>query len=155
MTDERARLTAEIRYAERLCLRTARFYRHVQVAGVFVTVLAGSAALSKVSGWLSADLTAAAAVVLAGFGAALLAVRPGDKAGQNESDAKRYAQLRTASAGMDDIEMARALDKARESDVPEIELLRDVAWNDVVREMGRADVVVRLSVLQRVAAWLA
>ncbi len=70
----------------------------------------------------------------------LVAIRPKDKALANEADARKYAELRTLADGMKDADLERALAKARESDVAEIEPLRDVAWNDVVVEIGRPEV---------------
>ena len=52
-------------------------------------------------------------------------------------------------------QLAAALAKAGETDTPEIEALRDVAYNDVVREIGRDDHVVPLSATQRLFAALA
>jgi len=53
------------------------------------------------------------------------------------------------------VRLESALAKARESDVAEIEPLRDVAWNDVVVEIGRPEVRVALRPTQRLLAALA
>jgi hypothetical protein len=155
MSFDRTQALGEIRYAERLCQRTARIYRRAQTAGVFVSALAGTAAIAAAAQWLPAPLAAAGALLMAVSGSALLVIRPGDKALQNEADVRRYAQLRAASVDLSDAELERALWKARELDAPEIEALRDVAWNDVARELGRPELATPLSLSQRAMAALA
>ena len=95
------------------------------------------------------------AVLLAVVGAANLAIRPADKASQNEADVKRYSALRARSVGMTFVELSKALEEARMSDAPEVEPLRDVAWNDVVAELGYPEMREPLSLQQRVLAALA
>jgi hypothetical protein len=56
---------------------------------------------------------------------------------------------------MSDQELVEALEETRQGDAPEIEPLRDVAYNDVARELGRPDAVVALTPLQRALAALA
>jgi hypothetical protein len=94
-------------------------------------------------------------MLLAIFGAIAVAVRPADKAAQNELDVKRYAALRAKSSGMEDDLLRQSIDEARNSDAAEIEALRDVAYNDVVQEVGRPDYSVPLSLQQRLIAALA
>ena len=85
----------------------------------------------------------------------MVAIRPADKAAANEADVRRFARLRSESATMDVATLAIALSKARESNAPEVEALREVAYNDVARELGRDDVEVHLSWHQRVIAAIA
>ena len=148
-------LLNEIRYAERLCERTARLYRHAQATTVFMTVLGGSGVISAVGGQVPGWVAMAGGVCFAVFGALNLAIRPADKAAANEVDAKRYARLRTASHSMDATALADALSKARETDTQEVEALRDVAYNDVVTEYGAAQAAVPLRLGQRVLGALA
>lgn len=156
MDEDREVAFSEIRYAERLCLRTARLYRRLQAIGTFLTVVSGSAVLTAFAQGVPMFVRVAGAVGFAVFGAALIAVRPADKAASNEADAKRYAQLRTAADGLESAAAVRAaLDKARESDAAEVEGLRDVALNDVLQEIGRPDEVKSLSPKQRLLAALA
>lgn len=148
-------LLNEIRYAERLCQRTARLYRHLQSTTVFLSVLGGSGVVAAASGGLPAWVPVAGGVVLAVFGALNLAMRPADKAAANENDARRYAQLRTAGATMTFEDLQAALSKARESDTAEVEALRDVAYNDLVMEMGRGDASIPLRTHQKLLSALA
>ena len=155
MNEDIAVLLNEVRYAERLCQRTARLYRRVQAIGVFFTVVGGSAALTALSAKFPPEVSVAGALAFAIFGAALLTIRPADKASANEADAKRYAKLRADANGMTEAALRSALDKARESDTAEVEPLRDVAFNDVVNEIGQASQSVRLTMTQRILSSLA
>lgn len=152
---EREVLLNEARYAERLCQRTARLYRHLQAAGTFLTVVGGSAALSALSSRVPPEVSLWGAAVFTLFGGAMLAIRPADKAANNEADARRYAKLRAEAHDMGAGELARALDNARTSDTPEVELLRDVAYNDLAVEVGQPSYVVPLSLRQRLLAAIA
>lgn len=159
MTDaanlDRDNLIGQIRYAERLCQRTARLYRRLQTCGTAGTVLAGSAAVSGATLHAPAAAPLVGAVLFAAFGAMLLAVRPAEKAIANETDANRYATLRADAHAMTTHELALALDKARQSDAQEVEPLRDVAYNDVVFERGSGHAAVPLRWTQRLLAALA
>ena len=73
----------------------------------------------------------------------------------NELDVRKYSTLETQAVGMDVDELRAAISKARETDVAEIELLRDVAYNDVVMESGRPDMKAELNLPQRFIAALA
>lgn len=121
----------QIRYAERLCQRTARLYRRLQTVSTWLTVIGGSTVLTAFGSTLPHAVSFAGAAVFAVFGAVIVAVRPTEKAAANEADARKYAELRTRGVDMPDEDLERALLKARESDAPGIEPLRDVAWNDV------------------------
>lgn len=147
---DKTTLLNEIRYAERLCQRTARLYRHLQSSMVFMTVLGGSGVMSALSSSVPSWVPLSGACLLGAFGALNLAVRPADKVAANEADAKRYSQLRTAAIGMDASTLLGALNKARETDTTEIESLRDVAYNDVAIEIGRPDAVVDLKFHQNI-----
>lgn len=151
----RHELHYQIRYAIRLTQRTARLYRRVQTIGTFLAIVGGSATLSLLAegfpSWVG--LSGAALMTLAG--GALVAVRPADKAAQNEADARRYLALATKAHGMTDSALAAAIDEAHQSDCQEVEPLRDVAYNDIVREYGRDDAAVPLSFSQRILSAIA
>lgn len=155
MSDERAITLNEIRYAERLCQRTARLYRHLQSFGTWLTVVGGSGTLSALVTDAPPWIPVAGAILFAATGAALLAIRPADKAAINEAESRRYATLRARGVSLDAAALRAALEDARQSDAAEIESLRDVAWNDVVQEVGQGDKQVPLSVQQRLLAAIA
>lgn len=147
-------LVAEIRFAERLCLRTARLYRRLHSFGIWVTTFGSTAVLAALVPSMPHAISVAGAVAAAAMFAANIAIRPHDKALANEADAKKYAQLRTRALSLDADALASALQQARESDVAEVEPLRDVAYNDVVIELGLTNTV-PLSGYQRIISRLA
>ena len=138
-------LIGEIRYAIRLTQRTARFYRHIQTIGTFLTVVGGSAALAAFAGNLLPWVLIAGASIFAVFGAASIAIRPADKAAMNESDVKRYQSLLIKAQTMEVAQLRTAIEEARLGDAPEIETLRSVAYNDVMEEINRQDQSIPLS----------
>lgn len=152
---DKIELRSEIRYAIRLCERTARLYRNVQTASTCLTIIGGSAAFAAVSGAVPDWLSAAGAVIFAVFGAALVSIRPSDKAAQNEADMRKYQALLAKAQVMSEAELSQALEEARLGNAPEIEPLRDVAYNDVAIELGRPDAVVPLSPVQQFLSKLA
>lgn len=151
----RTELMSESRYAIRLTQRTARLYRRIQTSGVFLSILGGSAALVTVTGGVPLWLTACGGVLLAVSGAALVAIRPADKAALNEADTRRYTALIAKAHAMTDQEFAAAIDEAHQSDAQEVEPLRAVAYNDIALELNRPDVVIPLNTVQKLLATLA
>lgn len=154
MTTREQRI-GEIRYAIRLTQRTARLYRRVQTAGTFLSVIGGSAALSLLAQGVPGWVGIAGSALLATAGAALVSIRPADKAAANEADTRRYVALMAKAHGMDDATLALAIDEAHQGDAQEIEPLRIVAFNDVAREFNRPDVIQPLTLEQRILAALA
>ena len=148
-------LIGEIRYAIRLTQRTARLYKRFQTGGTFLSIVGGSAAVTSLSDYVPIWITSIGLILLTFAGAMLIAVRPADKAAQNEYDAKRYQALMSRAVNMNADELAQALEDARNGDTPEIESLRDVAYNDVVLELGRQDAEIPLSPLQKIFKSLA
>jgi hypothetical protein len=151
----RSEILGQIRYAERLCQRTARLYRRVQTVSVIFAVLGGSATLTALGSRLPHSVAIVGALILAFSGAYSVAARPFERAVANEADVRKYATLRTRAAELSDADLERALLAAMESDAAEIEPLRDVAWNDVVREIGREDAAVPLRTAQCLLALVA
>ncbi|MFD2298379.1 hypothetical protein QRO11_12135 [Paracidovorax citrulli] len=148
-------LINEIRYAQRITQRTARLYRRVGTFLTFVGILGGSGMVASLSSKLPDGLVVAGGALLAVAGAAALAIRPLEKAIVNEQDLKKYTALESQAVAMDLSALKLALSKARETDVAEIELLRDVAYNDVVVESGRPDMRAPLNLPQKFIAALA
>ncbi len=151
----RHELIYKIRYAVRLTQRTARLYRRVQTAGTFFSILGGSATLSLLSQSFPDWVGLAGAALLSVSGASLIAIRPADKAAQNEADMRRYLSLASKAHQLDDVALAVAIEEAHQSDCQEVEPLRDVAYNDVVAEYGREDAQVKLSPIQTIIAVIA
>lgn len=152
---EREIITGEIRYAIRLCQRTARLYRRIQTFGVFLSIVGGSAVVVSSAMTVPHFITYAGSLLLAIAGAALVAVRPADKAANNEADVRRYQALMAKLPALEDDALSAALDEAHQGDAQEVEPLRNVAYNDVVTEIGRADKAVPLSFSERALKMIA
>lgn len=148
-------LTLEARYSERLFRRTARMWRHAQAVGTMCTIIGGSAVLASVTVALPAEVAYLGGLLLSLVMAGGVATRPADKAAAADLEAKRYAQLLAQAPGMDAAALYATLEKARESDAPEIESLRNPAQNDVMREVGWLDKVVPLTQRERLVSALA
>ena len=154
----RDQLLGEIRYAIRLCQRTARLYRRAQTTGIFLAIVGGSGTLAGLSGSLPGELKwlgPLGALLLTMAGAALIAIRPADKAAQNEADVRRYQAVMVKSGGLSDEALAQAVDEAHQGDAPEVEPLRNVAFNDVMLEINRADQMIPLSATEKLIRSLA
>ena len=148
-------LLSEIRYNERLCTRTARLYRKTSAAMTFFGILGGTAVLSALLQKFPPWVSLSGAAVFAAIGALSVSMKPVEKAIGAEADGKRYTQLKARARQMAPAELREALEKLQENDVPEIESLRMVAFNDTVTERGRPEQAVPLSFRQRFVAMLA
>jgi hypothetical protein len=154
MDDAKEDIQFNLRYAQRLCQRTARFYRRIQTALTFISLLAGSSSVAA----LAAQLPVPSAWLLgvfAVFGCINLAVRPADKIAANEADVRKYGALLAKVNVVDAETLQRMLDEARLSDATEIEPLRPVACNDVVLEIDEPEALLPLSPMQKLLGALA
>jgi len=155
MNKTKDQLKGEIRYAIRLCQRQARLYRRLQATGVFLSIVGGSATFSIYLTALPDWLSFAGAGLLACSGAMFIAARPGDKAALNESDVRRYQALMVKSNALNEAELEVAIEEARQSDTQEIELLRSIAYNDVMHEFNRDDQLIPLKCSEKIFEHLA
>lgn len=149
MDEQHAILVNEIRYAERLTQRTARLYRRAATACTFIAILGGGSFMASFTTAAPNWLKLLALGLFSIAGATALSVRPLEKALTNEADARKYATLRTQAVTMLTQDLRAALQKARETDAAEIELLRDVAYNDLLMEIGRQDLQAKLTPSQK------
>nr|WP_315402228.1 hypothetical protein [uncultured Duganella sp.] len=154
MDNTKEELQFNLRYAQRLSQRTARFYRRVQTTLTFISLLAGSSAVAALAAQLpvpSAWMLGAFAV----FGCLNLALRPADKIAANDADVRKYGALLAKVHAVDAATLAQMLDEARLSDTTEVEPLRPVAYNDVVLEVDEPAALIPLSPVQRLMGALA
>lgn len=154
MDNTKEDLQFNLRYAQRLCQRTARFYRRLQTTLTFISLLAGSSAVATLAAQMpvpSAWLLAAFAV----FGCANLALRPAERIAANEADVRKYGALLAKVSATDVATLQQLLDEARLSDTTEIEPLRPVAYNDVVLEIDEPEALIPLSPMQKLMGTLA
>lgn len=145
----------EIRYGQRMAERTARLYRRLQTFGTFSAVVAGSGTLSALIPHMPAAVPIVSGVLMTFIGAALVAIRPADKAAANEADARRYAGLLVKYQRLGLAELDEALREVQVACAPEIEALRNVVYNDVVTEVGQLTHRVELNRSERLIAALA
>lgn len=154
MTPDKEQLQVEIRYAQRFCQRSLRFYRRIQTFFTFVSMLAGSSAIAAVA----AQMPVAATWMLAAFsvfGILSFATKPAEKIAAFQADLRKYATLLTKSDLLEAEEIRHLLYEARESDTEEIETLRAVAFNDVMIEIDEPDALIPLSPMQKLMGVLA
>lgn len=149
MEQTKEQLRAEVRYAQRLCQRTARLYRRAQTTFTFLSIVAGSAALVSISAKLPEQFTLGSAIAFAVFAAVNIAIRPAERIAQNESDVKKYAALLAKSEDLEMPAIRKLIAEARQTDAPEVEPLRDIAFNDVMREINREDALIPLTRSQK------
>ena len=154
MDETKEELQFNLRYAQRLCQRTARFYRRLQTTLSFISLLAGSSSVATLTAQLpvpSAWLLGAFAI----FGCINLALRPADKIAANEADVRKYGALLAKVNSVDVAALQQMLDEARVSYTTEIEPLRPVAYNDVVLEVDEPEAMIPLSPMQKLMGALA
>lgn len=149
-------LIGEVRYAQRLCQRTARLYRRASTCFTFLSLVAASGAIATVSAKMPAPVTVSLAILFAALAAANFVMRPAEKIAANDTDVRKYAALLAKMAPITDLVIIQAMiAEARQSDVPEVEPLRDVAFNDVMLEINRPDQLIPLRLSQRLLGALA
>jgi hypothetical protein len=154
MDEDKEELYFNFRYAQRLCQRTARFYRRIQTLLTFMSLLAGSSAVAT----LAAQLPAQSAWLLATFavlGCMNVAIRPAERIAANQADVRKYGALLAKLKQMDAASLQQLLDEARLSDTTEVEHLRPVAYNDVVLEIDEPEALIPLTPMQKLIGALA
>jgi len=154
METTKEQLQVDLRYAQRLCERTARFYRRIQTSLTFLTLLAGSGAIAALSAQMPASSTWLG-IAFALCGCLNMAIRPAERIAANDADVRKYAALLAKAHTLDAIAIAALLSEARQSDSNEIEPLRAVAYNDVMLEINRPDALIELDHFQKLIGALA
>jgi ABC-type multidrug transport system fused ATPase/permease subunit len=155
MNQTREQFEGEIRYAQILSERTARMYRRLQTVGTFLSIVGMSAVLATALSSMSDAWTLSAAAVFLISTAIMLTVKPAEKVTRWEEDLQRYRDLMARSKTMTLEQLDAALQDVRRSDAPEVAPLREVAFNQMLHEINRADQLIRLTLGQRVLAQLA
>jgi len=151
---DKEQLQIELRYAQRFCQRSVRFYRRIQTTFTFISMLAGSSAIAAVA----AQMPATATWMLAAFsifGIANFAIRPAERIAAFQADLRKYAALITKADYLDAEAIQHLLHEARQSDAEEIEPLRAVAFNDVMLEIDEPGALIPLTPIQKLIGALA
>jgi hypothetical protein len=154
MDEAKEELQFNLRYAQRLCQRTARFYRRIQTTLTFISLLSGSSAVAA----LGAQMLLPSAWLMGFFavsGCLNLAIRPAEKIAANDADVRKYGGLLAKLNALDAPALQQLLDEARLSDTSEVEPLRAVAYNDVVLEIDETDSLIPLTPMQKLMSALA
>jgi len=151
---DKEQLQIELRYAQRFCQRSVRFYRRIQTTFTFISLLAGSSAIAAIA----AQMPVAATWMLAAFsifGILNFAIRPAERIAAFHADVRKYAALITKSDLLDASAIQHLLHEARQTDAEEIEPLRAVAYNDVMLEIDEPNSLIELSPMQKLMGVLA
>jgi hypothetical protein len=154
MEPDKDQLQIELRYAQRFCQRSVRFYRRIQTTFTFISMLAGSSSIAAIA----AQMPIAATWLLGAFsvfGILNFAIRPAEKIAAFQADNRKYAALITKSDQLDAPAIQHLLHEARQSDAEEIEPLRAVAFNDVMMEIDEPEALIPLTPMQKLIGALA
>jgi hypothetical protein len=154
MLPSKEKLQIELRYAQRFCQRSVRFYRRIQTTFTFFAMLAGSSSIAAVV----AQMPLTATWLLAAFsifGILNFAIRPADRIAAYQSDVRKYGALMLKAEDLDSHAIQKLLHEARQSDSEEIEPLRAVAYNDVMIEYDETDSLISLTPMQKLMRALA
>jgi len=154
MEPDKDQLQVELRYAQRFCQRSVRFYRRIQTTFTFFSMLAGSSSIAAIAAQMPLAATWLLAIFSI-FGILNFAIRPADKIAAFQSDVRKYGALMVKSDDLDAHAIQKLLHEARQSDTEEIEPLRAVAYNDVMIEIDERDSMIRLTPWQKLIAALA
>lgn len=138
----------EIRYSARYCLRMRRFYGRIAAALGIAEIVGGSAAVAGFASEYGA-LSAVAGLIMAIMAAINIIIAPTEKRMLCEAQRRRWADLDSIAGALDLAELRRRIHQLYIEEVPDIESLRDAAMNDAMRENGRMDAIVPLTIWQR------
>jgi hypothetical protein len=137
MVDDRYPLIWEIRYAMRYGRLQARLLDRIAFVFKIVTLVAGTGAfIAVIAG--NENL-----VAITGLSVAIISILdslwdPTRKAAKTRELETRFALLNRDANRMPPEELQRGIDDLYDSEIPEIEALRPVAYNAVLREFGNA-----------------
>ena len=153
--NDRYELTWEIRYGMRFGRRQSRLLDRIANAIKALTIIAGSAAFIGVIAKYDA-LVKWSGVIVAALAIGDAIWNPTGKAARSREIENRYAMVNRHAAELSTEELRREVDDVYDAHTPELELLRYVAYNDVVSECGNSDKEkYRLNLWQRLIAALA
>lgn len=138
---DQARFTAlfNLRYAVRVLERNARFWGLMAAAAKAVSILSGTVALAALTAG-SSRVSIALGVLFAAFQALEHAFDPSGKRAESLAQRREYARLLAAEAAHDTASLEQAYQRIVADDQIEVlSSLKQLAYNDVVREKGADD----------------
>jgi hypothetical protein len=145
----------ELRYAQRLLQRQARFWRRVDTLTRAFGLLSGTAAFAAITN-SNQDFTMLFGVIFAVFQVIEFTVSPGAKSAEASQQAKLYAAAiaEQSKVSVDDLRQ-KLLDIRSKDTVTCFEYLRKLAYNDVSEETGRPEAGFKLGLSNRFMGWFA
>lgn len=136
MESEKSNTTFALRYAVRVLERQCRLWRSVDAASRACALFAGSGAIAGL-GAQHVGFALVCGVVFALMQSVDFALRPAERSAAALGQRKQYAALLVQSGAMKLQDLEAALEKIRADDeVIVSDVLRRLAYNDVVRERG-------------------
>lgn len=125
-----------LRYAVRVLERLARMWSRIDAIIKMASLISGSSAFAALMSG-NQTITLVAGIAFAVLQAVEFALRPSDKAAESRATRKLYAHVIAAQAGLDDDALEQAYhDVVAEDDMIAPEVIRHLAYNDVVHERG-------------------
>jgi hypothetical protein len=145
----------ELRYAQRVLQRQAKFWRRVDTLTRALGLLSGTAAFGAITN-NNQNLTMFFGVVFAIFQVIEFTASPGAKSAEASQQAKLYAaaiaeQSKVSADGL----WQKLLDIRAKDTVTCFEYLRKLAYNDVAEEIGQTDAGFKLGWSARVIGFFA
>ena len=126
-----------LRYAVRVLERQSRFWRRLDGALRFLTIVSGSAAFAALLTQQSPAINAVALAAFAALQALEFSLQPGQRAAMAWVARLPYLEAMADQSAMDDDSLEAAYRAALlRDDIQAFESLRRIAYNDVVEEMG-------------------
>lgn len=139
-TDPRSHYEAvnDVKYGQRLMLITGRFNRRLDKMLTGTQLLLGTAAVGGLLATMP-TLATIAGVLIAVLSLIQILCEPAIKAHICEQQRKRWVALLGVAPDLDLNELDKRIAAIREESVPEIELLRVPAYNQVMQEISRSE----------------
>jgi len=136
MTDDRSNTLFCLRYAVRVLERQMRLQAFTVAAFKFASLISGSGALVALVGQ-NTPIAIALGVAFAVFQAMEVATDPASRRAQAVATRLLYARVLAGQAALDDTALEAAYQAVvAEDDIVLSQSLRDLAYDDVVRERG-------------------
>lgn len=144
----------DLHYGQRSCLLASRFYGRIAWIFSIITIFCGSAAFA---GWYAGDpnLSLYPSLLLSLIAAINLTWKPSEKRLFCELERQKWNTLIKEASGLSADQVDERINTLRSVDSPEIEYLRDVAFNDVLQEQGQKEGFVDLGLMNKACAFIA
>lgn len=126
-----------LRYAVRVLDRQSRYWRRLDGALRFLTIVSGSASFAALLTQQTPTINSLALILFATLQALEFSLQPGQRSASTWVARALYLDVLAAQAGIDDLALESAYQQALlRDDIQAFESLRRIAYNDVVEEMG-------------------